>query len=1077
MYKRHSKTHVPQQKFRRLPIVSARSKDEGLRSIIGAVRRFERNLEHYKSKSFDETSTREQFINPLFEALGWDVLDEDGRGPHRDVVFHRRLVAPSSAAGLAEWDDDLSAAELSSQEPSVTVPDYEFRINGRTRFFVEAKKPSVEIRRKGPSFQVKSYAWSQRLPFAVLTDFEEFRLFNCTTRPEFDLPDAGLVSGYDLSFREYADNWDRLWETLSREAVEGGSLDSLQLPTTPRGAIPVDDSFLADLERWRSKLAQDIATRNVGLTAWQVAEATQRILDRLVFLRVCEDRTLEPDVVLRKYARITDAYHALRPQFRRLDSVYNGALFREHFSETLEISDGVFQHIIASLYFPAPYRFDAISVDLLGAIYERFLGREITLREGVVQLDEKPEVRHAGGVYYTPRWIVDRIIEQTVGRLIKNRPKQATPRALANLRIVDPACGSGSFLIGAFEYLIEWHERYYSENPNEAVEKHYEVSPGVRRLTTDAKAEIAATCLFGVDIDPQAVEVAQMSLYLKILEEETSSSIARQTRLFHRALLPNLSRNIRSGNSLLSTHQVEQTLLYEESLRRRINPFDWEDATWGFGEVFTQHGGFDAVIGNPPYTRVQVMRKHRPEESSAYTRHYEAAKTGSWDIASLFVEKGLSLLRPATKNNRGGYLGFIISRQFVETDAGRYVRELLCVDRHVSEITDFGTGLVFPGVNAYTVLLVATAGANASYTLTRVTPPPTSAALADAERPGSLLTGRLQAKSLTEDAWSLSLPQESALLERLADRNATLKEVCGDVIFQGVITGLDSVFRAVDVGPDPNIQGCRLVQPQIHSADDPPVSIEKYLLQPVLAGRSDFRRFAVSPSREWIIMPYERAEKDRYSLISSRRLKNDFPHGWEWLTRYRQELEARAGNWNDENWYSFSRRQNLERFGEPKILVPYMVEDLCAHYDNGGHYFVNVSTGGYGLGLDPSGEVLPEYLAALLNSELLSWVLRRFSRVFQGGWYGARKANLARLPIHRGDIGTQQRIIALYEHCKKLVPAKKAREDASSQIVTRLYEAAAREFDNAIYDLYEVTESERKLVRSGLPLNVQPAST
>ena len=291
--------------------VPATTIDEGLAQVCELVARFRRNLGHYRSAEFDETSTREQFINPLFEALGWDVLDHAGRGADRDVIFHSRLVDGSEVAGLEAWDDDLTAAELAAREPVVRIPDYAFRYDGKVQLFVEAKKPSVTIRRKGSAFQVKSYAWSQRVPFAVLTDFDGLRVFNCSNRPDYDSPDTGLLEGFSLSFEQYESAWPRLWEVLSRPSVAAGALDRLRAPSTPRGALPVDEAFLRDLDEWRERLAQDLFTNNSDLTSWQLAEATQRILDRLVFLRVCEDRGIETEFSMRRFARITDSYHAL----------------------------------------------------------------------------------------------------------------------------------------------------------------------------------------------------------------------------------------------------------------------------------------------------------------------------------------------------------------------------------------------------------------------------------------------------------------------------------------------------------------------------------------------------------------------------------------------------------------------------------------------------------------------------------------------------------------------------------------------------------------------------------------------
>jgi type I restriction-modification system DNA methylase subunit len=1045
--------------------VPASNEADGVAQVRDLVLRFGRNIDHYRSAGFDEASTREYFINPLFEALGWDVRDLEGRGPQREVIYHQRIRSSASVAGLADWDDTLTAEELAAREPTSAVPDYAFQIDGTTRFFVEAKKPSIDLRQRGPSFQVKSYAWSQRVPFCVLTDFEEFRVFNSFTRPVYEEPNAGLVEGMNLTFSEYENAWPRMWELLSRESVANGSLSQLAIATTPRGAVPVDEAFLRELERWRTQLAEDLAARNQGLTAYELAEATQRVLDRLVFLRVCEDRGIQTDISLRRYARVTDSYKNMRIQFRHLDAIYNGQLFSEHFSERLEISDSVFQQIIAGLYFPAAYRFDAITGDLLGAIYERFLGEQVTVTTGQVAIEQKPEVRHAGGVYYTPRWIVEQVVDATLSPLVLDRRTPATPRSMANLRIIDPACGSGSFLIGALDWLVRWHEAYYDKHPDADSDKHYVSAGGRRRLTSDAKAEIVTNSLFGLDIDPQAVEVAQMNLYLRILEEETAASIAMQPRLFHGALLPSLASNVRSGNALLESDQVEQRLLHEESLRRRINPFDWKDHLWGFGRVFDERGGFDAVIGNPPYTRVQVLRQERPEEAAAYTATYESASLGSFDIASLFVERGLHILRPPGRDHRGGRLGFIISRQFIETDSGLPLRRLL--REHITDIVDFGTGLVFTA-GAYTLLLHANASINQNFRLVRVTPPPSSDALTAAEAPGSPFAARVAIDSLSDDPWPLSLPNEDALLSRLASRNPSLREVSGNSIFQGVVTGADDVFRAIEIGSDPSASHRRLVRPNSLALQAGPIPIEAELLRPIFSGKSSFRRFWVRPSNEWLILPYERSGDDvPYRLISPGRLEREFPYAFSWLTANKPLLEKRAGTWNEGNWYAYSRRQNLEKFGNCKIMVPYMLNELCAHLDTENHYFVNVSTGGYGVGLDPTYGLSPEYVSALLNSHLLSWVLRRYSRAWRGGWFGSRKGNLQRLPIVLADDPTQASIVSQYKHCCRLsADLNRERRHSRDELSARLFDAAVADFDRQIFDLYGLSAAEVKVVMS-----------
>jgi len=1035
------------------------SKDEGRDLVAELVARFEENRTYYCTSAFVETATRTQFITPLLEALGWDVDDRQGLGPRSEVQVENSFTVEPGVAGEEDWDQDLTEEELAERISHMRYPDYVIRPELVERFIVEAKKPSVNLASKAPAFQAKTYAWSRRLPIATLTNFKELRVFDGRFRPEYQRSNANLLAALDLRCEDFVSSWDNLWDLLSREAVLGGSLDRFIVANPSRGARAVDRAFLDELDSWRIEVAIDLHRGNPDLDRWELAEATQRILDRVIFIRVMEDREILGQIVLRRYARQSDSYRRLAQEFRRLDVRYNGQLFAEHFSERLELSDGLFQRLLADLYPPrSPYRFDVVGSDLLGSVYERFLGQEIAVDpEGQVRVELKPEVRHGGGVYYTPRWVVDRIVEKVVGPLVEGK----RPAAVANVRILDPACGSGAFLLGAFDHLIKWHERYYDQHPTEDPRAHFVTVDGRRHLTADMKAQILKNSIFGVDIDPQAVEVTQMNLYLALLEHENRTTLETQQRLFDQAYLPPLNRNVRCGNSLLLESDLPPgTLLGDEDieLRRRINPFEWRDSRDGFGEVFTQRNGFDAIVGNPPYTRVQVLRAIRPEEADAYQARYSSASEGSFDIASLFIERGLELLRP------DGRLGYIVSRQFAETAAGRPLRELLANGRHVKEIVDFTDGFVFEEVSAYTMLLTLGRAPSPSYRLTRVSAPPSNSALATAEAAGSKFTWVKPSSTLGAAEWDLESPAEAELLRRLARDNPTLADVCGDTVFQGVVTGADFVFCLDDLGPHENDPSLRKVRHRRTAAE---AVVEESLIRPVLAGRSDIQRFSHRDAREVLLLPYAREDAtQRFELLQGAKLQTDYPHTWSWLCLQRAELEGRTGTWTEHNWWSYSRRQNLERFEERKVLVPYMLDYSCAWLDEGRHFFVNVTTGGYGIPITDSAE--GRYLCALLNSRLLSWALRLYSRAFHGGWFAARKGNLVRLPIADVNADTKATIVSLFDMCVETkADVEQARSDQDRTLRERAYAEAVRRFDLAVEEAFGVTESERGVLELG----------
>ena len=410
---------------------------------------------------------------------------------------------------------------LEEKGPGEGRPDYTFRIGGAAKFFVEAKAPHQDLDSEQHVLQVKRYAWSTREVFAaVLTDFEEFRFYDASLQPDPAHPHRGLI--HKFLYREYLAKIDELWE-LSRERVAAGAIEAL-LPRDKlslRFRKPVDDAFLADMTRWRTDLAKAAHKGNSELDDRALTDVVQRLLDRLIFIRVAEDRRILEKNSLLDRALEWEALGGRKPLlpmlnelFHQINDDFNGEIFKYHACEEIQLDDPALHRIIKELYPPrSPYAFDYISVDIFGAVYERYLGKTIRVRGKEVKVEDKPEVRKAGGVYYTPKFIVEYIVKHTVGKVLEGK----SPKEIEKVRILDPACGSGSFLLGAFEYLIDYHVAWYEKHPKDAV--LHPLYPdlvrngaGIPRLSIWRKAKILSHNLFGVDLDPQAVEITMMNL-------------------------------------------------------------------------------------------------------------------------------------------------------------------------------------------------------------------------------------------------------------------------------------------------------------------------------------------------------------------------------------------------------------------------------------------------------------------------------------------------------------------------------------------------------------------------------------
>ena len=464
----------------------------------------------------------------------------------------------------------------------------------------------------------------------------------------------------------------------------------------------MDAAFLRDIESWRDLLARNIALRNPRLSQRDLNLAVQSTIDRIIFLRICEDRSIEDYGRLRALLSGTNVYDRLLDLFRHADDRYNSGLFHfkkergrpeppDELAPTLAIDDKVLKEILGGLYYPeSPYEFSVLPADILGQVYEQFLGKVIRLTAGhQARVEDKPEVKKAGGVYYTPTYIVDYIVKNTGGKLLEGK----TPKQVSKLRVLDPACGSGSFLIGAYQYILDWHrDRYVEDGPGKHPKDLYGAPGGDWRLTTAERKRILLNNIFGVDIDPQAVEVTKLSLLLKVLEGETGETLRRQHSFIPDRALPDLASNIKCGNSLVGPdfYLAASLLDRDVACHDRVNAFDW--AT----EFPENMRAFHAVVGNPPYVLLQVL--DQPDVFEYLGRRYSAAR---YKVATyqVFIEKGLRLT--AT----GGYLGFITPNSFLRNKHARSLRRFMLANSEIVELQLFGYP-VFKGASVDTATMI-----------------------------------------------------------------------------------------------------------------------------------------------------------------------------------------------------------------------------------------------------------------------------------------------------------------------------------------------------------------------------------
>lgn len=1045
-------------------------------AIQHLVERFGFHLPSYLRGQKNETELRRQFLDPFFHALGWDVDNNKGYSEAYKEVAHEE---PIKIRG------------------KTLFIDYAFRIGGQTKFIVEAKKPDVNIKDDtNAALQLRRYAWNANLKLSILTDFEEFAVYDCTI-PIGKSDTAATARIAYFTFKEYPEKWSWIEEIFAQESIKLGSFDRFaESKKGKRGTARVDDAFLEDIEKWRDLLARNIALRN-EITLEELNTVVQRTIDRIIFLRICEDRGIE------RYGRLNDLregagiYKRLCEIFIEADDRYNSGLFyfqeergRTEIPDILSLSvaidDKVLKEIINRLYYPeSPFEFSVIPTEILGHVYEQFLGKVIRLtKAGRAEVEYKPEVRKAGGVFYTPTYIVDYIVEKTVGELVSGK----TPKEVSEIKILDPACGSGSFLIGAYQYLLDWHRDWYiehlvpvikgkgatSKEVQALIPSQYQEAPGKKgaksrsraqndhvelpifasgdgsvprvrstwQLTSAERKRILLNNIFGVDIDTQAVEVTKLSLLLKVLEGENEETISKQLKLFAERALPSLHRNIKCGNSLIGPDiytTVQNTFTDEEI--HQINPFDWKRE---FPDIM-QRGGFDAVIGNPPYVRQELLKGQKD-----YFKNQYAVYAGTADLYAYFIEKGISLL------GKDGRFSYIVANKWMRANYGKPLRQWLKT-KQIEEIVDFGDLPVFTNATTYPCIITVGGGrANSTFDVAQVKTldfPDLSAYVEENRYP-------VNQDELDDGGWSLADGGVQGLLSKLKQKGIPLGEYVQGKIYYGIKTGLNQAFVIDAETRD------RLIAEEPKSEE---------VIKPFLAGR-DVKRYQPLKTNSYLLyIPWHFPLQDDPSIQGASQkaeieFKNQYPAIYKHLQNFKRDLSTRNQTETGVRyeWYALQRfgSQYYKEFDQPKIIYPNILKkpeftfDTNLHYANQKCFIIPLND---------------HFLLGILNSKLNHFLFEYLLPKLRGGFYEPSSVFFKDFPIRTidpsnpDDVARHDRIVALVERILDLnTKVGGVREAHARELLMRQIEAIDAGIDKEVYELYGLTEDEIRIVEEAV---------
>lgn len=989
------------------------------KTIQTLVEKYKSNRDFYRTSNFNETQVRNEFLDPLFEALGWDIRNMSGKKTNeREVLLEESLKA--------------NAATHSKK------PDYTFRLFGERKFFLEAKKPCVDISiDDNPAKQVRRYGYTANLKISVLSNFEDLYIYDTSYKVEDgDTLTKARIKAYH--YTDYENAVEELLELIGKESVYTGRFEevwnNVELNVIHQS---VDSMFLEQINQWRLMLGQQILSYVPDIDINYLGDIVQSYINKILFLRVCEDRNIE---TYQRLLTIADhnSHEELVAKFRDADNKYNSGLFEELISEEVigNISSS-FWTIIRQLYFPeSPYSFTVLSSDILGRIYEIFIAEKLAVVDGVLKIVKKPENTERD-IVTTPNFVVREILRQTVVEIIQGK----TANEVNNLKCADIACGSGAFLLELYQLLYDSLVDYYLENDRS---KLLQTSIDTYKLPYEMKRNLLLSCVYGVDKDFNAVEACKFGLLLKLLEDEDVNSLSS----FH-PILPDLSNNIFYGNSLLSTSDVPK----DDALE--VNPFDFNDKV------------FDLIVGNPPYMKTEDIKAFTSKEKSLYEKgnRYRSAYK-QYDKYFLFIERALSLLKP------DGYLGYIVPSKFMKVGAARELRNLIAKNAYLKTITSFGAHQVFTDKSTYTCIIVLEKKKHENFKYSEV-----NDFIGWKVRNNDAYKFCLRSSStINANTWVLCTDEQLPLLNAVTANAKPLGEIVGeDYIFNGIQTSANRVYVFVPISETRTTYTFK-------AFDGNEYEVEKAVTKPYFktaqgaAAMSTYRTF--KPNAR-VFFPYKKDNDGHLQLIPLATIQRRYPLFYTFLMAAKPELSKGSRDIQPkpttvDEWYRYGRHQSLEACEvEEKMIVGVLAQTDKYAIDNNGTLVSSGGTAGYCLVSIPSGcEYSIYYIQAILGSIQGEWLASLYGEIFRGGYIARGTKVLNQIPIREIDftnpnerkihddiVVRQKRLIGLGDKLSKA-----SKNQRSLIPLQRQFDLLKQEQQNVINMLYGMKNDEVALI-------------
>ena len=990
----------------------------------------------YKKEGRLDLSSEETirvWINELLAIFNWDVKDTS-------QILQEKILSKEEKEKLKKIDSTF------------TRPDYTFKMGNQKLTFLDAKAVRVNLKKdKKSAFQIKSYGWSISAPCAFITNFEEFAIYDCSYIPTIEQKaDYGRVY---LQLDEYIKNFDILEKHLLHENIIKGTLNKLY-KGKKKSDKTIDTIFAEQLSQFRLSLANNILEKNIELidnNLELLSYLTQIIINRIIFIRICEARRVEKDNLLQEFYQLGFWEQFKQSSYNDFYEHYDGPLFdRVHDFQEIKISNEIFKELLELIYYPSPYRFDVIPTKLLSDIYEIFLSKKLIIKNNQVEEELKLEYTKSNGAVSTPQYLVQDLLKRVI--IFENEIE-----TIFNTKILDFACGSGIFLVEVFEHIEKKLIECYRENSDQKFKELFFENQNQTTLTIKGKRYIISNCIYAIDIDPEAVEVAKMSLSLKVIDNLDFFENYQELGLFGSKILNSVGENIKCGNTLISSDIISKypQIIEDEEQLLKTNPFDWQTRE-GFSEIFEKKGGFDFIVGNPPYVEVKNYNEVYPLMHKYIKEQYQTTRNGKIDLSVAFIEKGISLL------NQKGKMGLIVQKRFFKTNYGKKIREYITSNSYLYQIIDFEATNIFKSRITYIASLILSKQPQKQVIFKKIKNEIEELPLILKELPPFELESShfnlIPSEAISSNSWNFEDPKLISIKAKLLKKYGKFGDFA--TVRVGIQVLWDKAYhiKVKKINKDRTLIGDTELQKDI--------KIEIDACRPLILNKK-FYSFCKDETDTFVIFPYQIKNKKSKPILFEEFSKL-YPLAGNYLKKHKKRIIENVETFEGDSWHLYTRANNHQRV-YPKVMLPMTANDTFANItfnplnycDNANMFFIEIA--------DKS-ETNLYAVAGIINSTLFSVIARSIALAQQNGYFKFNKQFIEPIPFPKKHFEENQQLILKIAQISLSIQKTQERYSKGSPRQKNSFKMLLKSFwdklDTYVFELYQLDNEEKEFFLS-----------